>query len=165
MSHDQREQFARFPSNLTRALLLTDRRLARAIPEVANAVRASSLESPLREAAILRVAYLCGSAYERMQHYEQALKCGWSDDDIAALEAGRVEGFSPQIRAAIDFVGECVTHANVSDMTFQRVKELLAASAIVTLIFLVGHYMAVARFVTILDIPLDEKPDRWLQEH
>lgn len=165
MSPDQREQFARFPSNLTRALLVMDRRMARALPELANAIRASSLEDRLREAAILRVAFLCESSYERMQHYEQAIKCGWSNAAIEALEAGKVEGLSPELKGVIAFVDECVNDAQVSDLTLERLKKFLAASEIATLIFLIGHYMAVARFVAIVGIPLDDKPDGWLQEH
>jgi hypothetical protein len=76
MPPDQRAQYDRFPSNLSRALLLTDGRLAKALPEVANALRASGLDAKLREALILRVAALSGSAYERMQHLEQARKFG-----------------------------------------------------------------------------------------
>ena len=86
MTPKQKEQYDRFPSNLSRGLLLLDDRLAGALPNLANALRSSSLSPKLREAAILRVAALQGSAYERMQHLEQAHKAGLSDNDIAAIE-------------------------------------------------------------------------------
>jgi alkylhydroperoxidase family enzyme len=68
MTAEQRAQFERFPSNLTRALLLAVPRLAQALPATANALRDAGLDPKLREGVILRVAHLCGSAYERMQH-------------------------------------------------------------------------------------------------
>ncbi len=90
MTHTQKEQYDRFPSNLSRGLLLLDDRLAGALPNLANALRASSLDPKQREAVILRVAALHGSAYERMQHLEQAHKVGWSDAAIA-LPSRRVQ--------------------------------------------------------------------------
>jgi len=41
MTAEQQQQYDRFPSNLSRALLLTKPRLARCVPELANALRAS----------------------------------------------------------------------------------------------------------------------------
>ena len=66
MQPDQRAQYDRFPSNLTRGLLLLDQRLAGALPATANALRASSLDAYVREGVILRVAALSGCAFERM---------------------------------------------------------------------------------------------------
>ncbi len=45
----QKEQYGRFPSNLTRTLLLLDERLAGQLPQVANALRTSSLDAAWRE--------------------------------------------------------------------------------------------------------------------
>ena len=44
MTPEQQAQFQRFPSNLTRGVLLAPPRLAQALPEVANALRASGLD-------------------------------------------------------------------------------------------------------------------------
>ena len=44
MTEEQHAQYDRFPSNLTRALLLMDPRLAGALPNLANALRASRLK-------------------------------------------------------------------------------------------------------------------------
>ena len=87
MDPRQREQHDRFPSNLSRALLLANPRLARALPETANALRGSDLDARWREGLILRVAALYGSVYERMQHLDQARGLGWSSQQIAAIVA------------------------------------------------------------------------------
>ncbi len=78
MNEQQRQQYDRFPSNLTRGLLLADQRLSEALPNLANALRASSLDAKVREAVIVRVATLLDSAYEQMEHAGQVKKVGWS---------------------------------------------------------------------------------------
>lgn len=165
MTREQREQYDRFPSNLTRGLLLTEQRLATALPNLANALRASGLDPKLREGVILRVAALTGSAYERMQHLEQAGKVGWSASDIAAIEHSKLSGLPDAFRAVLAFVDECVASPQVSDATFAEAKAVLSDRDIATVILLVGHYMMVARFVATLEIDLDAKPDSWTSEH
>ena len=165
MTAEQHAQYERFPSNLTRGLLLTQPRLAGALPNLANALRASSLEAKLREAIILRVAALQGSAYERMQHLGQAGKVGWSNEEIAAIEAGGEAVRDPKLRAILSFVDACVASPQVPDQTFTAASEVLSHRELATVILLVGHYMMVARFVGVLQIELDEHPDSWQGEH
>ena len=162
MNVDERAQYDRFPSNLTRALLLADPRLAKALPEVANAIRASSLDGGLREAAILRVAALHGSAYERMQHLDQARKAGWSDEDIAKIEAGEAPA---KVADALRFVDECVRTGDVSDAAFDALHATLNPREIADLLLLIGHYMTVARFTAVLRVELDAHADSWSREH
>ena len=165
MTPSQREQYDRFPSNLTRALLLADDRLAAVPPALANALRASGLDPKVREAIVLRVARLSGSAYERMQHLEQARKAGFSDDDIAAVEAGDAAGQAETVKAGIAFAEECVTLIRVSDATFARAVKNFSSRDIATMVLLVGHYMMVARLLKTLDVELDAAPDSFAAEH
>ena len=165
MTPTQKEQYDRFPSNLSRGLLLLDDRLAGALPNLANALRASSLDPKRREAVILRVAALHNSAYERMQHLEQARKVGWSDAEIVAIEAGSAAVHDPALATLLHFAEACVQGASVPQQTFAAAHELLSARDLATVVVLVGHYMMVARFIGVLEIPLDAKPDSWQQEH
>jgi len=165
MGPEAREQYERFPSNLTRALLLLDQRLARVLPESANALRASALPDRLREAAILRVAALSGSAYERMQHLGPAAGAGWSEEQIVAIESGVHSHLPDDVLAVLDFVDECVASPQVSDAAFAAARAVLDDRELVTLIVLIGHYMTVARLTSILAVELDEKPSDWTSEH
>jgi alkylhydroperoxidase family enzyme len=165
MTPSQREQYDRFPSNLSRALLLADERLARLPPELANALRASAFDPKLREAVILRIARLSGSAYERMQHFEQAQKAGFRKEHINAIERGDALGHSETLSAVLAFAEECVASPKVSDVTFDRVAKLLSSRDIVTLLLLIGHYMTMARLLETLEVELDPKPDSFAKEH
>ena len=114
---------------------------------------------------ILRVAALHGSAYERMQHLEQAHKVGWSDANIAAIEAGSTAVQDANLATLLRFVEACMQSAAVSQEVFEAAHELFSPRDLATVIVLVGHYMMVARFLGILEIPLDAKADSWQQEH
>ncbi len=165
MTAEQQQQYDRFPSNLSRALLLTQSRLARCVPELANALRASGLDAKLREAVILRVAALNASAYERMQHAPQATLAGWTDTDIAAIEEGKLSALPDDAAILLRFADELVAGPRVSDGAFHAARGLLSDHDLVTVILLVGHYMMVARLLATLDVDLDDEPDSFASEH
>ena len=165
MTPRQRAQYDRFPSNLSRALLLADDRLAGALPNLANAFRMSGLHPALREAVILRVAALTGSAYERMQHLGQAEKAGLDPATIAAIEAGDTAALSPSMAATLGFAAACVAAPRVPDDVFAAAQAVLEPRNLVTVILLVGHYMMVGRLLATLDVELDPAPDSWASEH
>ncbi len=165
MNDQQRRQYDRFPSNLTLGLLLTDQRLSEALPNLANALRASSLDPKLREAAIVRVATLQGSAYEQMQHAGQVREVGWSDAEVEAIKAGQMAALPDDVAVVLDFVDQTVATGQVDDATFARVQHVLEPREIAAVILLVGHYMMVARFTAILEIDLDAQADNWTHEH
>ncbi len=111
------------------------------------------------------MAALHASAFERMQHFGEAQKAGWTDAEIAAIESGDPSEMLGDFVTIIRFVDECVAAPRVSDATFARARELLSDRDIATLILLVGHYMMVARFLGTLDVDLDPAPSSWQSEH
>jgi len=165
MTAAQRAQYDRFPSNLSRALLLVDDRLAGALPNLANALRASSLDLVLREAVILRVAALTGSAYERMQHLGQAEKAGLDSAAIAAIETGDAAAMPRDMATVLAFAEACVAAPRVPDDVFDAAGAALSQRDLVTVILLVGHYLMVGRLLATLDVELDPAPDSWAAEH
>ena len=165
MTPEQRAQYDRFPSNLTRGLLLAEQRLAGALPATANALRTSGLDPKLREGVILRVAALSDSPFERMQHLGEARKAGWTEAEIGAIEAGDRSGVLGAFTPILAFVDECVADVRASDATFAAVAAALPPREIATVLILVGHYMTVARFIANLGIELDPAPSAWDKEH
>ena len=165
MTATQRAQYDRFPSNLSRALLLADDRLAGALPNLANALRTSGLDPALREAVILRVAAHTGSAYERMQHLGQAEQAGLTATEIAAIETADPAPLAPAMAAVLAFADACLVPRRVPDDVFQAALEVLTPRGLVTVILLVGHYTMVARLLAALEVELDPVPDPWTAEH
>ncbi|MCV7420584.1 carboxymuconolactone decarboxylase family protein [Mycobacterium yunnanensis] len=163
----RKAQFDRFPSNLTRALLLLDDSLAGQLPETANALRASPLDPAWREGVILRVAARQRSAYERFQHLSQARQHGWTTAQVDAIEDERIsDDVLPQdFITVLRFVDEIIDGSTVSDSTFTAVHHVLDDRDLLTVVVLVGHYMGVARVLGVLQVPLDGEPDPWTTEH
>ncbi|TWE11766.1 carboxymuconolactone decarboxylase family protein [Rudaeicoccus suwonensis] len=161
----QRAQYERFPSNLTRTVLLLDERLGAQLPATANALRASDLDPAVREAVILRVAALHDSAYERLQHLGQAHATGWTDSDIENIETGNYQDMSDGVAAVLTFVDALVAGDDVPDPVFADARAVLSDRHVVTVIVLVGHYMTVARLTRVLRVELDDHPDNWTAEH
>ncbi|OLR92794.1 carboxymuconolactone decarboxylase family protein [Actinokineospora bangkokensis] len=166
----RRAQHERFPSHLTRTLVLLDERLARALPDTANALRAAHLDAQWREGIILRVAALTGSAYERAQHLDQAYACGWTEDQVRAIEttgdvavggAALPAGFA----VALELVDACVAGRPVTDALLARVRGVLSDQDLVTVIVLVGHYVTVARLTGVLGLLPDGVAGPWDREH
>lgn len=153
------------PVESVAALLLADQRLAGALPNLANALRASGLDPKLREGVILRVAALSGSAYDRMHHLGQAEKAGWTAAEVAAVEAGDGARLPAGFAATLAFVDACVATPRVPDTVFDAALAVLSPRDLVTVILLVGHYMMVARLLATLDVELDPEPDGWAAEH
>ena len=165
MQPAQREQYDRFPSNLTRGLLLMEQRLAGALPSSANALRSCGLDGKIREGVILRVAALSGCAFERMQHLGEAGKAGWTTDEIGTIEGRGPLDALGTFAAVLRFVDACVASPRVPDGVFAAARDMLSDRDLATVIVLVGHYMTVARFVETLGIELDPTPSDWTVEH
>lgn len=166
LTGERRAQYDRFPSNLTRALLLLDDRLAGQLPQTANALRSSALNPALREGVILRVAALQHSDYERFQHLDQARQLGWTASQINTIEHEPYDGTLPSdLATVLRFTDEIIPGPTVTDEVFDAARAVLGEQGVVTVIVLVGHYMKVARILGALQVPLDDEPDSWTNEH
>lgn len=116
------------------------------------------LDAKLRELAILQVAADAGAEYEWVQHVSIARQVGVTDEQIVAVEAGRLD--DPSLgageRAVLAFAREVVAVPRVSDATFQAVSEHLSPREIVELLLTVGEYLMLARLMTTLELEIDD---------
>jgi len=158
LTEAQRQQYDRFPSNLTRALLRTSASTSGYLSLGASFLE-GQIENKDRELVILRVGALSGSAYERMQHLPRAKQTGWTDQDIAQIECGI--GIDARTTDILSFVDECVKNVKVSDATFALAAKHLSQTQIAELTLLIGHYVMTARFVETLAVDLDESATDW----
>lgn len=111
------------------------------------------LDPALRELAILQVGRLA-ARYEWDQHVPIALAVGVSQDDIDALEAGRLETLVPQHRAVLGYV-EAFVAGVVDDALHAALAEHLSDREIVELCLVAGHYLGLARTMSALRIDLE----------
>src|SRR5437763_3947018 len=117
------------------------------------------LDPRVRELVILRVARLCGSEYEWVQHVPIAHSAGASDEEVAAVDRGDLddEALAEPDRAVLRFTTEVVHDVRASDEAAAAVVAArLSPPEIVELLLVIGQYMLVARVAETADIELDE---------
>ena len=159
-----REALARLPPlNIFRMLAHAESAL-RPFLRFGGAILTSlELDPRLRELAILQVAAQADAQYEWVQHVAIARAVGVSDEQIAAVEGGKLEtaGALAEIdRAVLRFTAEVLDGPRVSDTTFAAVNEHLSPREIVELLLTVGEYFMLARVMTTLEIELDDPAGR-----
>ena len=116
------------------------------------------LDPKLRELAILQVARDAEAEYEWVQHVEISREVGVPDEQIAAVEADRLDdpSLGGRERAVLRFAREVVAGPRVSDATFAAVEAQLSPQEIVELLLTVGNYLMLARVMTTLELELDD---------
>jgi alkylhydroperoxidase family enzyme len=113
-----------------------------------------------REVVILTVATLAECEYEWIQHVELSEAVGISStarQSIRSKDFG-ADTLTARERIIITFVQEIVDKPRVHDEVFAEVRQLFTPREIVELIRVAGFYWSLARFLTVLDIDIDE-PD------
>lgn len=114
------------------------------------------LSPALRELAILRVAFLTGSEYERAQHYGIALECGVTQAQIDAISRWEDStAFSDEERAALRYTDEVASNVSVDAGTFQALRRYLDEQCIVELTLAVGYWGMIARVLVPLQVEID----------
>lgn len=161
MTPDQRAAFEMFPSNLVRVMLYTDPRIATHYLRLGAAYAACSLDPQLRELAIMRVAALTDSDYERLQHRTRALATGLTEPELEAIEVGDQAQLDARKAAVLCYTDDCYRHIRVPDTTLAAVRSHLDDGDLVAITLIVGHYMTTARFLATFDVSLDDAPADW----
>jgi alkylhydroperoxidase family enzyme len=108
------------------------------------------------EMVILRVAHLRGSSYEWDQHVRLGRRAGLSEADIERVKRGPSdEGWSRRERVMLEVVDELIRDQDLSDGTWERLKEHLDEGKSIELLMLVGHYGMLATLIRTLRIQSD----------
>lgn len=107
----------------------------------------STLEGPLQELVILRVAQLTGSDYEWSRHRDIARRVGVPDEQVAALAGWRdaARTFDARERAALAVAEQATTHVEAGEEPVAELRRLAGDQALVEVLVLAGLYGLVAR--------------------
>ena len=114
-----------------------------------------------RELAILEVAHLEGSEYEWVQHTGITKAVGGSDEQIAVIEAGEVEGpaFDEAQSAVLRVTRAVVSEGSASEEQVTALAELTSPRCVVELLLVIGQYLTVARLVATTGLEPDPPVD------
>ena len=114
--------------------------------------RRSTLPRPVREIAILRVAWRRRSRYEWAQHLRIARRAGVDEGTIATIRSGERAGFPGLVIAAVD---EITDGSAVSDSTYASLAAELSERQLIDLVFLIGTYSLLSAAFNTFRVELD----------
>ena len=120
--------------------------VGRALQELGAAIRFRTQLTPrVREMAILVVAQVWNSDYERSSHEPIGRDAGLTDPEIKALRAGADPGFTDdQERVAYQVVRSLTGPADLDDQQYDQAVATLGEQSLVELSTLVGYYATLA---------------------
>lgn len=104
------------------------------------------LDPILRELAILHVAQLAGSDYERVQHTAIGAAVGVTTDQIAALASGQLHtsSFTPLQAKVLAFTAAAVQANRVPAPIVTSLAREIGPRQVVELLLVIGYYLGVA---------------------
>ena len=147
------------PINLAR-LLVNSPGMAKAFFGIGGYIRnKSTLDSRLRELAILQVGWMEKSEYEFTHHVKIGKEFGVTDDDIEGLMAeteGKPSKLEPLAKAILRGAREMVRELAMSEATFGEIKQKLSDEEMVDLVLTIAFYCAVVRVLATMKI--DNEP-------
>jgi AhpD family alkylhydroperoxidase len=116
----------------------------------------AELDARLRELAILRVAHVTGSRYERAQHEQLARNLGVGAEDIAATAVDRpVDGLDEAGNLACLVADEISRDVRLSDGTLQRLLQRHGVRGATELILCVSYFNMLSRFLESTRVELE----------
>lgn len=124
-----------------------------------------NLHPRLREIAILAIAYLEKSDYERVQHEALARDLGITSHQIEAIHQGNFEApiLNDDERLVLRFVQAWWSEGVVSDALFEAAAERFESNELVELLLICGFYLMAARLMINAGLVPEEPPGEQFQ--
>lgn len=109
------------------------------------------------EAVILRVAWLCRSEYEWIQHKAIGIHNGMTKEQVEAVGADPTSDLlDDEIKTLLAAVPELLDNHVLSDETYEALRAFLPPALILEFIMLVGTYSALAGALNTFGVPLED---------
>lgn len=164
MSDELRAHLGAIPANVSRMMAVASEPVFKGVSAIGSAfISGSNLPAKLREIAILRSGYVCGSQYETFQHEALGRFVGLTDAQIDAVRQGDLDSpaLDEEERAVLAFADDVIQNVRASDETLAAVRKHLTDADVVDLILVTGAYLMISRFLETTGVELDENPIDW----
>jgi alkylhydroperoxidase family enzyme len=128
----------------------------------------STLDTRLRELAILQVGWLARSPYEWSHHLKLGYEFGVSDADIQALiddTAGKATALGAIERLVLLAAREATNDGAVSRATFDALRKHLSNEHMIDLVMTIAFYNAVVRVLASLEIDVEPDYQKYLEKY
>jgi 4-carboxymuconolactone decarboxylase len=104
----------------------------------------STLSPRVREMLILRIGFLCQSAYEWAAHARAGRAAGLSDDEIRRIAEGPAAGWSPDDAAILQAVDDLFADDRVAPATWARLATRFDRKQLLDVLITTGGYRMVS---------------------
>jgi alkylhydroperoxidase family enzyme len=146
-------------------VLLNHPTLARALNDLlATMLWHGSLDTRLRELAIMRIGWRTASDYEWTQHWRVALGLGVSAEDLVGVRDWQAHnGFGPTERAVLAATDDVLTDGAVSAENWAACERELGPdpAVLIEMVTAIGAWRMVAGILHSLEVPLEDGIDSW----
>lgn len=116
----------------------------------------AELDPRLRQIAILTVARVSDSEYERAQHENVSRAVGLSEDDISAAVGGNLSALDEPGQLVARFAEQIARDVSADESTTAAVLELLGRRQATELVVCCAYYCAVARIIATCGVELED---------
>lgn len=108
------------------------------------------------ELVILRVAAICESQYEWCQHVSIGRRAGLTDAEIELVMSDPAsDTFSHEDRVLLAATDELLDNREITDLTWNDLREFLDPARVFELCMLVGNYAMLAGTLNTFGVPLE----------
>jgi alkylhydroperoxidase family enzyme len=146
-------------------VLLNHPTLARRINDLlATMLWHGTLDTRLRELAIMRIGWLTASDYEWTQHWRVAVGLGVSAEDLLGVRDWKAHnGFGSVERAVLAATDDVVRDGAVSAETWAVCERELGSgpAVLIELVTAIGAWRMIAAILHSLAVPLEDGVDSW----
>jgi alkylhydroperoxidase family enzyme len=116
----------------------------------------STLDPPVRELLILRVAWRCRAPYVWSHHEVAGRSVGLTDDDLAVLTTDTVDDREPLRAVLLRAADELVADHRLSDATWPDMADRYPTEQIIEICLLVGQYAMLAGTLNSLGVQIED---------
>lgn len=116
----------------------------------------AELDPRLRQIAILTIARVSRSEYERAQHENVSRAVGMAEHEIAAAVNGDLEGLDEPAQLIVRFAEQIAADVAADEETTVAVLELLGRRQATELVVCCAYYCAVARIIGTCGVELED---------
>ena len=146
-------------------VLLNHPTLARALNDLlATMLWHGSLDTRLRELAIMRIGWRTASDYEWTQHWRVALGLGVSAEDLVGVRDWQAHnGFGPTERAVLAATDDVMSDGAISAENWAACERELGKdpAVLIEMVTAIGAWRMVAGILHSLEVPLEDGIDSW----
>jgi alkylhydroperoxidase family enzyme len=112
-----------------------------------------SLSRRAQEIAILMVAQHRQSEFERFAHAQAALQAGLTENDLAALAAGKPPDLATEEEQTVyETTTRILDAGSLDEQAYQAAADVLTAPRLFELVTLIGYYLMLATQLSVFDI-------------